>query len=194
MHVVAGDEDSRTRLSEGQIVDEGSARRTRHSDGQATHMVTTREAAHRAPRHVLVGRILLRLVVHWCWVRHHQYARLQDWGGGLRHPRVALLCRRVRSLERFPQVRLSPEGVLGLHLTRGALLLLSASGLLSVLVEASVTQGPLTVLDHHVAQWLHAQATPPVTTAMRAMSALGASPMVAGLALGTALHLAWRRA
>ena len=144
----------------------------------------------------LVGSVLLLVVLIWLWhwVRRHQRALMRGWVCVLTQPRVAALRRRARPLERFVQARLSPEGALGLHLTLGALILISASGLFGVIVEEIVTHDPLTVLDRDVAQWLHAQATPTVTTAMLAISALGSSTMVAAIALGTALLLVWRRA
>jgi undecaprenyl-diphosphatase len=61
------------------------------------------------------------------------------------------------------------------------------------IVEDILTHDPLTVIDSDVAQWLHAHATPPVTTAMLAISFLGSFRMVTAIALCTALLLVWRR-
>jgi undecaprenyl-diphosphatase len=99
--------------------------------------------------------------------------------------------RRARPLVGFVRARLSPEGYLGLHLTLGALILVSASGLFGLIVEDVRTNDPLTVLDRQVAAWLHARATPPVTTAMLAISFLGSLRWVAAVVLGTTLLLGW---
>ena len=48
-------------------------------------------------------------------------------------------------------------------------------------------------MDRNVAQWLHAHATPFVTTAMLTISVLGDVHAVTAIALCTALLLVWHR-
>ena len=134
---------------------------------------------------------LLPLV--WLWLTRHEHQVQQWWAVCLTQPRVAAMRRRALPLVRFMQARLSPEGALGLHLTLGALILMGTSWVFGGIVEDILTHDPLTVIDSNVAQWLHAHATPPVTTAMLAISLLGSFRMVAAIALCTALLLVWRR-
>jgi len=79
-------------------------------------------------------------------------------------------------------------------LTLGALLLVVASGLCGALLEHVLLQEFLLGLDSQVAQWLHAHATPCVTTAMLTISALGSGRAVTVIALGLALFWVWHRA
>ena len=79
-------------------------------------------------------------------------------------------------------------------LTLGALLLVVASGLCGALREKVLLQEFLLGLDSQVAQWLHAHATPCVTTAMLTISALGSGRAVTVIALGLALFWVWHRA
>lgn len=93
---------------------------------------------------------------------------------------------------KFVRARLSPESYLGLHLTLGALVLIGATWLFGNIAEDVMTGDPLTILDHNVAVWLHARATPRLTTIMLVITYLHSMPGVSVMALGVALYL-WRR-
>jgi len=79
-------------------------------------------------------------------------------------------------------------------LTLGVLLLVVANGLCGTLLEQVLLQEFLLGLDSQVAQWLHAHATPCVTTAMLTISALGSGRAVTVIVLGLALLFVWHRA
>ena len=102
------------------------------------------------------------------------------------------LRRRVAPQLAFLQVRLSPEGYLGLHLTVGLVLMVLAGWLFGGIAEDVVHQDPLVQLDLAVSEFLHAHTEPLCTAAMRAISLAGSTLLlVASLAL--AIALAWRR-
>ncbi len=109
------------------------------------------------------------------------------------HPGVATLHRRLAPLLAFVQARLSPQGYLGLHLTFGAFVLIGATWLFGAIAEDVVTGAPLTRLDVTVAAWLHARATPHLTTGMLLITHLGSAWVVGSVALLFGLSLLWRR-
>lgn len=83
--------------------------------------------------------------------------------------------------------RLSPEGVLGLHLTIGVLLMVCGAWLFGSIAEDVVEADAITRLDLQVAQWLHVHATDAMTRVMLAVTHLHG---VAGVsALGALLGL-----
>ena len=61
-------------------------------------------------------------------------------------------------LHRFAAARFSPEGVYGLHLTAGVVMLLLATAVFAQMAGAVVAGAPITQLDVEVANWLHAHA------------------------------------
>jgi undecaprenyl-diphosphatase len=144
----------------------------------------------------LVGGVLLLAAVVWLWYGVWRSQRTGSPGGahGRTRPRLVTRRRRVRLLLQYLQARLSPQGALGLSLTFGALLLIVASWLFGALLKDILIQDLLLGMDRQVAQWLHAHATPFVTTVMLIISALGSGYAVTVIALGLALLLGWHRA
>ena len=69
----------------------------------------------------------------------------------------------MRQFLPFLRARLSAKGYLGLHLTIGALLLIAACIVFGRIAEDVASAGATTLLDVKIAQWLHAQATSPLT-------------------------------
>ena len=70
---------------------------------------------------------------------------------------------RAPAVKKFVAARLSPEGVLGLHLTIGVLLMLCAAWLFGSIAEDVVNAEALTQLDLRLARWFHVHATDSVT-------------------------------
>jgi len=86
---------------------------------------------------------------------------------------------------------LSPGGEFGLHLTIGVALLLAAASVFGDLAEDVMEKDAITVMDTQVSQWFHLHAFEPLTSFMRAVSAMHT---VAGMAVLVALLAAylWR--
>ena len=95
----------------------------------------------------------------------------------------------------FIAARFSRTGYLGLHLTIGLGLSLLALWLFAAVAEDVVTREPLTVLDLRVANLLHAHSTPPLTTAAKVVTLLGAPVWLAliGIVVGVVLYRSRRR-
>ncbi|ROZ78893.1 phosphatase PAP2 family protein [Ramlibacter sp. WS9] len=112
--------------------------------------------------------------------------KLARW---LVRPRVLAFRRRFARQLAFVQARLSPQGYLGLQLTVGAAVLVGAGWLFGGVAEDVVTGDALTLVDVHIAQWLHAHAIPSLTRFMLLVSRLhdpihlGAAAFVLGLVL-----------
>jgi undecaprenyl-diphosphatase len=103
--------------------------------------------------------------------------------------------RRVR-FERhrqFVRNRLSPEKTLGLHVTIGVLVILLGSWAFSEIAADLGPSTPQVLLDHRVADWFHAQATPQLTVAMRAISWLGCVPALTLFSSALAVFFVMRR-
>lgn len=94
----------------------------------------------------------------------------------------------------FLRARLSPEGYLGLHLTVGAIVILTAGWWFGDIAEDVSRNAATRVLDENVALYFHQQATPATTEAARAGSLFGSVGFVSGASLCAALLLFWRRA
>lgn len=67
------------------------------------------------------------------------------------------------SLCAFLRARLSSEGYLGLHVTKGVLVLMLCAFIFGHIAEDVVTVDRITILDAQVSQWFHANATPFLT-------------------------------
>ena len=76
-----------------------------------------------------------------------------------------------------------------LQLGGGALALLAAAWVFSVIAHDVVGGAPLTVLDAELAQWLHRHATPPLTATMLAITNLHSTVAISCYAMGAALYL-----
>jgi membrane protein DedA with SNARE-associated domain/membrane-associated phospholipid phosphatase len=144
---------------------------------------------------IVGGLILLLFLLGWTWrwlVRREDELK-KRFANLIAHPRTAVLRRRFAPQIEFVRARLSPEGYLGLHLTAGALFLIGASWLFGAIAEDVLSGDPLTVVDLHVAAWLHTHATAGLTTAMVFVSRLGSAPVVVGVIVLMALFLSWSR-
>jgi membrane-associated phospholipid phosphatase len=72
----------------------------------------------------------------------------------------------------FLRARLARDHHLGLPLTTGILAALSACALFALVAAHALSPGALVDLDQHIADWLHARATPGVTQAVLAYTHL----------------------
>ena len=128
----------------------------------------------------------------WRWLWRHESDVKRHWQEMLKHPRVVALRRRFAPQLEFLLDRLSPRGYLGLHLTIGILLMIGASWLFGGIAEDVVTGDPLTVVDHHIAEWFHERRTPGLTTMMQLVSRLASPTWVVGIVMITVLVLWWK--
>lgn len=93
----------------------------------------------------------------------------------------------------FLRARLSPQGILGLHLTTGILILIGASLLFGGIAQDVVAGDALTIIDKNLAVWFHQRQTSGLTTTMQIVSSLASTPWVTGVALAVAIVLCWKR-
>ncbi|MFT0546432.1 bifunctional DedA family/phosphatase PAP2 family protein [Allopusillimonas ginsengisoli] len=114
----------------------------------------------------------LGLVWLWRWAMRHEAALESAWSRFLAQPRVAALCLRFEPQLAFVRARLTPDGYLGLRLSVGALILIAASWVFGAIAEDVMTGDPITIIDRHIAQWLHAHAVPWLTQIMEMISLL----------------------
>jgi undecaprenyl-diphosphatase len=105
---------------------------------------------------------------------------------------VSAIRNHISKLTAFVQARLSPEGVLGLHLTAGVFLIITATWIFARIASDVVMSAPLTLLDVKVSAWLHARATTPMTDFMFILTRLGSTVWVVLIALLVGLFL-WRQ-
>src|SRR5215510_10573954 len=80
--------------------------------------------------------------------------------------RTPRLQSQLAGLKRFLKARLSPEEVLGLHLTIGILVLIVATWLFGSIAEDVVKGDPITTLDVRVSDGLQHHSSRPVTVAL----------------------------
>ena len=101
-------------------------------------------------------------------------------------------------LGRFIAARYSPEGEFGLHLTQGVLLLLLAAWIFGRIADQvigeSTTLGWIHWLDLQLAQYLHAQATPMLTTLMLLITHLHGIVGISILGVLLGAYFAWKKA
>jgi membrane protein DedA with SNARE-associated domain len=143
----------------------------------------------------IVGGVLLLVFAIgwlWRWLWRHESDVKRRWRELLKHPRVVALRRRFAPQLEFLLDRLSPHGYLGLHLTIGILLIIGESWLFGGIAQDVVAGDPLTVVDHHVAEWFHERRTPGLTTMMQLVSGLASPAWVTGIVIVTALVLWWK--
>jgi len=96
-------------------------------------------------------------------------------------------------LKRFLQARLSPEDVLGLHLTIGALVLVGATLLFAAIAEDVVNNEPLTVMDVRVSDVVHHHARAPLTAVMLVITNVHSSLGISLITLVVVVYLVRRR-
>lgn len=89
--------------------------------------------------------------------------------------------------------RLLVAGYFGLQVLAGGLVLVGAGWLFGGIAEDVVNGDPLTVLDAHIAAWLHAHAVPSVTQFMLGISAMNGITGISILTVLLALFFVWIR-
>lgn len=144
----------------------------------------------------IVGAVLLLIVGAawlWRWLARHETEVTLRWQGVLQHRWVVNARRRTAPLRAFVEARLSAGELFGLRLTFGALVLTAASWVFGGIAKGVVARRPLTVVDAHLAAWLHARVTPDLTAFMLGLSALGSPALVSSLAAFLSLVLLGRR-
>ncbi|MFT0546216.1 bifunctional DedA family/phosphatase PAP2 family protein [Allopusillimonas ginsengisoli] len=144
----------------------------------------------------ILGGILafaVGLVWLWRWAMRHEAALRSAWSRFLLRPRVAALCHRFEPQLAFIRARLSPNGYLGLRLSLGAGILIAASWAFGGIAEDVVTGDPITVMDLHIAQWLHEHSAPWLTQAMLTVSVLHDTRAMSIIILAFASILIWKR-
>ncbi len=144
---------------------------------------------------IVGGACLLAVGFYWLWrwLLRHQDDIVRRWQALAAHSRVMSLRRRYAPQLAFVKDRLSPQGYMGLQLTIGVMCLVGASWLFGGIAEDVVHGDPLTVVDRHVAVWLHERTTHRMLAVMNGVTALGSGKVVAGIAALVALVLVWTR-
>src|SRR5215218_9432938 len=148
-------------------------------------------------RATLVLTSMLALVVAFYlayrWAAHNR-ARLVRWGEAvLAYPPVARLRTRYDAQLRWLLRRLTPGQYLGLHLTVGLLAAAGGLWLFGGLVEDLLTGDPIVRFDRALDDYLHAHATPDLTTFFLIITALGSIEAMVLLGVIVAAILAWGR-
>jgi undecaprenyl-diphosphatase len=144
---------------------------------------------------ILAGVVIFILALVWLWriIVSHEVVIKQRWSRFLRQPRMQSLLQRFAPHLAFIEARLSPQGVLGLHLTLGATVLIGAGWLFGGIAEDVVTGDPLTIVDVQIAQWLHAHGTPALTQCMLIVTHLH-DPLVVSLMVALMMsYLIWKK-
>jgi membrane protein DedA with SNARE-associated domain/membrane-associated phospholipid phosphatase len=148
-------------------------------------------------RATLVLVAMLALVVAFYlayrWAAHNR-GRLVGWGEAvLAHPPVARLRTRYDTQLRWLLRRLTLGQYLGLHLTVGLLAAAGGLWLFGGLAEDLLTGDPIVHFDRVLDAYLHARATPPLTTFFLIVTALGSIETIVLLGVVVAAFFAWRR-
>lgn len=104
-----------------------------------------------------------------------------------------LFHRRFERQIAFLRERLSPEGLFGLHLTIGGVVLIGAAWLFGGIAEDLITGDPLTVVDVIISDWFRTYATPSFTAKMTFVSAFASMPAVLGSCIAISIVLLWKR-
>jgi membrane protein DedA with SNARE-associated domain/membrane-associated phospholipid phosphatase len=148
-------------------------------------------------RATLVLVAMLALVVAFYlayrWAAHNR-GRLVGWGEAvLAYPPVARLRTRYDTQLRWLLRRLTLGQYLGLHLTVGLLAAAGGLWLFGGLAEDVLTGDPLVRFDRVLDAYLHARATPPLTTFFLIVTALGSIETIVLLGVVVAAFFAWRR-
>jgi membrane protein DedA with SNARE-associated domain/membrane-associated phospholipid phosphatase len=137
--------------------------------------------------------VVLAFYLAYRWAAHNR-ARLEGWGEALlAYPRVARLRTRYEAQLRWLLRRLTPGQYLGLHLTIGLLGAACCLWLFGGLAEDLLTGDPIVRFDRALDDYLHARATPPLTTFFLIVTALGSIEAMVLLGVVVAVFLAWRR-
>ncbi len=144
----------------------------------------------------ILGGILafaLGLVWLWRWAMRHESGLRSLWSRFLSRPRVAALCHRFAPQLAFVRARLSPTGYLGLHVSVGAGILIASGWLFGAIAEDVLEGDPITIMDLHIAQWLHDHSAPWLTRGMLIISTLHDTTAIMMVTLALAAILIWKR-
>ena len=93
----------------------------------------------------------------------------------------------------FVQARLSLEGLFGMHVTIGTLVLVGAAWLFGGIAEDLITGDPLMLVDQLVSEWFRVHATPRFALGMHFASALASTASVSILFALVSCVLLWKR-
>jgi membrane protein DedA with SNARE-associated domain/membrane-associated phospholipid phosphatase len=141
----------------------------------------------------LLFAVALASYLAYRWVATHR-ALLVGYGEAvLSYPPVARLKERYDAQLRWLFRRLTPGQYLGLHLTLGLAAAAGCLWLFGGLAEDVFTSDPLVRFDRSVADYLHASATPALTTFFFVVTAFGSIEAVALIGVLVAALLAWKR-
>jgi len=145
-------------------------------------------------RATLVLALMLAVVVafylSYRWAAHNR-ARLVGWEEALlAYPPAARLRSRYDAQLRWLLRRLTPGQYLGLHLTVGLLTAAGSLWLFGGLAEDLLTGDPLVRFDRTLDDYLHAHATPSLTTFFLIVTALGSIEVIVLLGVIVAAFLA----
>jgi undecaprenyl-diphosphatase len=137
--------------------------------------------------------VVLAFYLAYRWAAHNR-ARLVGWGEAvLAYPPVDRLQTRYDVQLRWLLRRLTPGQYLGLHLTVGLLAAAGSLWLFGGLAEDLLTGDPIVRFDRALDDYLHARATPPLTTFFLIVTALGSIEAIVLLGVIVAAILAWGR-
>jgi membrane protein DedA with SNARE-associated domain/membrane-associated phospholipid phosphatase len=140
---------------------------------------------------VLAVAVAFYLAYRWA---SHNRERLVGWGEALlAYPPVARLRTRYDAQLRWLLRRLTPGQYLGLHLTIGLLAAAGGLWLFGGLAEDLLTGDPIVRFDRALDAYLHARATPPLTTFFLIITAFGSIEPLVLLGVVMAAFLAWGR-
>ncbi len=142
---------------------------------------------------VAVLAVVVASYLAYRWAAHNR-ARLVGWGEALlAYPPVAHLRTRYDAQLRWLLRRLRPGQYLGLHLTVGLLAAAGGLWLFGGLAEDLLTGDPIVRFDRAMDDYLHAHATPPLTTFFLIVTAFGSIEIIVLLGVVVATFLAWGR-
>ena len=105
----------------------------------------------------------------------------------------SFLQHRFRRAFSFAQARLSREGLFGLYLTVGAIVLVGALWVFGGISEDLITGDPLILVDAFISEWLRLHATPRFTKVMQWVSALASITAVGILCALISFIFLWKR-
>jgi membrane protein DedA with SNARE-associated domain/membrane-associated phospholipid phosphatase len=137
--------------------------------------------------------VVLAFYLAYRWAANNR-ARLVGWGDALlAHPPVARLRTRYDAQLRWLLRRLTPGQYLGLHLTVGLLAAAGGLWLFGGIAEDVLTDDPIVRFDRALDDYLHAHATPALTTFFLIVTAWGSIEAIVLLGVVVATFLAWGR-
>ena len=140
---------------------------------------------------VAVLAVVVAFYLAYRWASHNR-ERLVGWGEALlAYPPLARLRTRYDVQLRWLLRRLRPGQYLGLHLTIGLLAAAGGLWLFGGLAEDLLTGDPIVAFDRALDDYLHARATPPLTTFFLIVTAFGSIEIIVLLWVVMATFLAW---